>query len=531
MNPQTVILLLLSVSPCLSQGVFTSIDIGRATPAGKTVAVTNGFDLTSATGDVWGYQDNFRFLYQRVTGDFDFVARLQDLAGAAYWTKAGLMLRSDLTDYAQNGFMIATRSSGWGRYFFTGRPCDFCPSFSYFQGSFTRVSYPNAWLRLVRVGGDIISLHSTNGFDWTQIGNLDFLFWERTTYVGMAVANHPDSGSTPGTARFRDILLSGGGPGAPVIISQPQSQTVNPAAQVRFGVTAVGGGAIRYQWFHDGDAIPGATNSAVMIASATPPDAGKYTCVLQNEFGTVSSWAGMMELASAAEPWDGILAEVYSRVYGGQVAYMINATNYPGAPFSASRPLRCEISNSGDDTGGRLRGFLCPTVTGNYTFYIAADERGELWLSSDDNPARKQLVAQCYYYVGQRMWDYYEEQVSNPIRLEAGRRYYVEAVYKGDGAPNHCSVAWRLPNGTLEGPIPVSHFQGLPASISADGSLPLSNTFVLQVTGSSNSAYVVEASTDLVNWSSVMTNRVPFTYEEALTIQNEKRFFRAKANR
>lgn len=511
--------------PCRGQGGFTSVDIGKPAPAGRTVALTNGYDVTSSTGDVWGYFDNFRFVYKPVDGNFDFRVRMQGLSGASFWTKGGIMIRTGLADYSQNAFMIATRTAGWGRYFMTSRPGDFYPSFSYYQGSFDRVSYPDAYLRLVRIGNNIIAQHSADGVDWTQIGNLDFAFWPRAAYVGVAVSNHPDSGTAPATAQFRDMELTLRLPKAPAILTQPESRTANPGNEVTLNVLGAGGAVLSHQWFKDGDPLAGATNATLVVNTSERGSDGKYTCKLANDFGTVWSWSSQLEVTPSHEPWNGILGEVYNRVYGGQIAYMINATNYPTAPVSRLKLPRFEISGSSADTGGRIRGFVSPPATGNYIFYIAADERGELRLSADDNPAGKRVIAECYYYVGAREWDYYEEQISAPVRLEAGRRYFLEAFFKGDGAPNQCAVVWRLPNGSLEGPIPSSRFVGSQATLS--GSLDATDRFTLRLNGTTNSAYVVESSSDLASWTPIVTNRAPFLYEDSMPSGVPSRFYRA----
>ena len=80
------------------QGTSVSVDIGSRTPVGTTLAADNGFNVSSSTGDIWGFGDDCRFVYQSVSGDFDFQARIASLVGTAYWAKAGLMLRSGLTD-------------------------------------------------------------------------------------------------------------------------------------------------------------------------------------------------------------------------------------------------------------------------------------------------------------------------------------------------------------------------------------------------------------------------------------------------
>lgn len=239
------------------QPALLSIDIGRQSPAGQTVVTNGGFDVSSATGDVWDLFDNFRFVYQQVSGDFDIRTRIASLAGVAYWTKAGLMVREDLTEFGANGFMIATRSGGWGRYFFTARLAAFYATYSYFAASFERVRYPDAWVRLVRVGDRVIPMHSTNGVAWTQTGDLEIEQLPAAAYVGLAVSNHPDSGATKATAQFRDVNLVHGPPVAPAILSQPVSVIANPGAEVAFSVVAIGQETLEYQWYVDGVPIDG----------------------------------------------------------------------------------------------------------------------------------------------------------------------------------------------------------------------------------------------------------------------------------
>jgi len=512
------------------QGTFASIDIGAKTPAGQTVITNGGFDVSSATGDIWDIADDFRFVYQQVSGDFDIRTRIAGFTGVGYWAKAGLMVREDLTEFGVNGFMIATRSSGWGRYMFTSRLAQFYATYVYSQGSFERVQYPNTWVRLVRVGNTVIPMHSTNGITWTQIGNLVLTQLPGTAYVGMAVSNHPESGTARATAQFRDISLDAGTPVAPAILTQPYSEIANPGSPVTFSVTAVGRGTLSYQWFRNGTEMSGATNATLAVAAVEENDGAKFTCLVRNDAGETLSWAGLLEVQAGQEPFDGILLERYSRVPGRRVDYMINATNYPSGPAGVSRPALFEISSLGDDTGARLRGYVTAPATGEYTFYIAGDDRGELWLSSDDNPANKRMIAQCYYWVNPRQWDYYQGQVSDPVRLQAGRRYYIEAFIKGDGSPNHGSVGWRLPNGTFERPIPASRFVGQAPMIQQVERTPL-RELKFGVAGTANSLYVVQTSTNLSEWAPILTNRVPFEFVESDPGADPNRFYRVVTSR
>ena len=152
-----------------------------------------------------------------------------------------------------------------------------------------------------------------------------------------------------------------------------------------------------------------------------------------------------------------ITAEGYLNITGTQVADLIANPSYPNSP-SVTVPLNVfEYSNVGDNYGARLRGYICAPLTGAYTFYIAGDDQAGLWLSTDENPANKTLIAYNETPVGLRAFTTFASQKSAPITLTKGVRYYVETLHKQSANTNHLSVAWIMPNGAAEGPIPGSH--------------------------------------------------------------------------
>ena len=90
---------------------------------------------------------------------------------------------------------------------------------------------------------------------------------------------------------------------------------------------------------------------------------------------------------------------------------------------------------------GRISAFLAPTETDDYYFYIAADDRGEFWLSPDETPAKLALVVKTDLYSSYRAWDK-EKRRSKPVSLVKGRRYYLEAYIQEGEKSDHLSVAW-----------------------------------------------------------------------------------------
>ncbi|HZI33379.1 MAG TPA: PA14 domain-containing protein, partial [Candidatus Binatia bacterium] len=147
---------------------------------------------------------------------------------------------------------------------------------------------------------------------------------------------------------------------------------------------------------------------------------------------------------------NGLLQECWTNLAGIPVRALTGSPNYPLKPDSVSRCADFETSGPGENYGERLRGWLLPPVTGNYIFWIASDDTSELWLSSDDNPAHRHRIARVSFYTGARDWNRYLEQRSDLIPLEAGKRYYIEALHKQGPGVAHVSVAWQIPGKSRE---------------------------------------------------------------------------------
>ena len=110
----------------------------------------------------------------------------------------------------------------------------------------------------------------------------------------------------------------------------------------------------------------------------------------------------------------------------------------------------------GNDYGCRIRGYVHPPETGEYVFWIASDDHSELWLSTDETPAKKQKLCGLNHPVGQRDWTSDPSQKSAPVPLVAGKRYYIEVLQKQGGGGEHVAAGWTLPGGAQERPIPPS---------------------------------------------------------------------------
>ncbi len=124
---------------------------------------------------------------------------------------------------------------------------------------------------------------------------------------------------------------------------------------------------------------------------------------------------------------------------------------FPDYPFRPSgRELRTSFeapSGCGDYYLARMCGYLQPTTTGEYSFWIASDNSSELWLSTDQKPSNARRIAFIprFNWVAPHEWSHFPSQHSQSIRLEGGKTYYIEALHEQTTVGDHLAVAWKGP--------------------------------------------------------------------------------------
>jgi len=74
----------------------------------------------------------------------------------------------------------------------------------------------------------------------------------------------------------------------PVIVTQPQPQSVVQGGTAMFGVGATGH-LLAYQWWHGSVALPGATNASLVLTNVSTANAGSYGVTVSNQVGVATS--------------------------------------------------------------------------------------------------------------------------------------------------------------------------------------------------------------------------------------------------
>lgn len=186
-------------------GELTSEDIGGPV-AGSTARLADGWELTAGGADIWGAGDQFRFAYERRTGDFDVAVRVSSLTQTDLHTKAGLMVRDSLAPDARHIFAFvfpsnAARNNNDGGYEFQSRDTTGGSAAAIYPPTpHPRVNYPDTWLRLKRAGNTWTAYSGGDGRAWRLMAT-KLLALPDTVFFGLALTAHNGDGAQA-TAKF-----------------------------------------------------------------------------------------------------------------------------------------------------------------------------------------------------------------------------------------------------------------------------------------------------------------------------------------
>jgi hypothetical protein len=174
-----------------------------------------------------------------------------------------------------------------------------------------------------------------------------------------------------------------------------------------------------------------------------------------------------------------VTRKVFANLPGTVLDDLTNSARFPDLPDRVDYLDRFEsgatLTNS---CGVQLQAYLVPPVSGDYAFYFCSGYPGALFLSTDTDPANKSLIAYDPDSNPPEWWIYgltdhgrgYRGtppcNISVPIHLDAGARYYLEALMKkpsdydlSPGGYDYFGATWQVPGtppvGNYSPPIPA----------------------------------------------------------------------------
>jgi signal transduction histidine kinase len=179
-----------------------------------------------------------------------------------------------------------------------------------------------------------------------------------------------------------------------------------------------------------------------LTGTVTLVDTNRNFLVLQDETGAVGLYCLIQDLNLHAGDAVALAASNCSPA----------VARFPDFPH---RPSGWQIRDSfqapinwGEYHLTRMRGYLHPPVSGQYTFWISSDNSSELWLSTDEERSKMRKIASVarFQWTLVREWSKFPSQRSESIWLNAGQSYYIEALQEQTGGGDNLAVAWQGPN-------------------------------------------------------------------------------------
>ena len=161
------------------------LNIGDVDPTGVAHNFGNEIEVIARGFDIWSNADDFTFLFEEKTGDFDMAVQVPkiDNPGGA-WARNGLMVRETLDDNSMMLGAFATPPSGQGYFALERREESVNPQWwnnngtpgspvlqgGIKYGTDTVPGLPILWVRMKRYGNRFTALRSANGQDWIEMG-------------------------------------------------------------------------------------------------------------------------------------------------------------------------------------------------------------------------------------------------------------------------------------------------------------------------------------------------------------------------
>ena len=149
----------------------------------------------------------------------------------------------------------------------------------------------------------------------------------------------------------------------------------------------------------------------------------------------------------------GVLRFAYwGNINGAPVDGLTSDPRYPASPDLVTAVFSFNSrdafpNDSHENYGATMEGYLTPTESASYRFFVYSDDASQLFLSTDDKEANLVLIAEetscCNVFTEPD-----SPRTSEPIALVAGKKYFVRLIYKEGGGGDYGQVAWRKEGNT-----------------------------------------------------------------------------------
>jgi len=263
---------------------WASQDVGPVAIPGLAYDSSGAFTVSGSGSDIWGTSDQFRFVYQPVSGNVSTTARVVSEQNTDPFAKIGVMIRNSLDPTDAFAFMDVTPGNGTAFQYRTTKG-------GMAANNNTAAVATPYWVRLVRSGNTITGYRSTNGVAWSRQASITIAMGTNV-YVGLNVCSHNNNALN--TAVIDNVTVSQ--PAVAVAASaDPNPVTGTTTSLSVLGADPAGESALTYTWaattVPQGAAAPSFSVNRANAAKntvATFSAAGAYTFTV-----TIADSAGL----------------------------------------------------------------------------------------------------------------------------------------------------------------------------------------------------------------------------------------------
>ncbi len=164
---------------------WQGLDVGNVGSAGSSYYSDGTFTVSGSGADIWDRADEFQYVCQPYTGDFQIEGTVVSQTVTDGWAKAGLMIRETLADDSCHVMIVITPSNGSSM---QHRPEEGGVSYHITPGNGMIVP---CHLKLIRVGDEFSGYSSNDGENWVLISSVT-VSMAAEVYAGLCVTAHND---------------------------------------------------------------------------------------------------------------------------------------------------------------------------------------------------------------------------------------------------------------------------------------------------------------------------------------------------
>lgn len=323
---------------------WVTADIGAVGAAGGASHSSGTFTVVGSGADIWGTADEFRFVYQSISGDFTLTARLASLGNTDPWAKAGVMAREGTAANGRHVLTAVTISNGLA---FQRRTTAGAESI-HTAGPAGATPY---WVRIQRTGNVFTSFVSSNGTAWTQVGT-ETIPMTSAVNVGLAVTSHNDG--VLSTAVFDNVSITTGNVAVTGVTVSPASATITTGGTQQLTATVAPANATNktVSWSSSNSAVATVNSSGLVTAVA----AGSAIITVTTQDGNRTATSAIT-VTTANVPVTGVSVSPTSATINAGSMQQLTATVAPAnatnknVSWSSNNNAVATVSSSGVVSG------------------------------------------------------------------------------------------------------------------------------------------------------------------------------------